>query len=180
MFAREGILLLSGSEYLESVVPMQVIMPTLLLIGLSNVTGFQILVPTGRERVVLYSEIAGALVDILLNALLIPRYRSTGAAIGTLVAEIVVLLVQGWALRDEIRESVRGIHFFNLSAGIVLGVAACFWVKLLPLGVFLKLAISGVLFFGVYGGFLILRKEEIVCDLIGQILGRIRKKRSGA
>ena len=173
LFAREGILLLSGEEYMGSIVPMQVIMPTLLMIALSNITGYQILVPTGRERIVLYSEIAGALVDVGLNALLIPLYRATGAAIGTLVAEAVVLLVQGFALKNEIRDSIRGIHFLNLAVGLALGVATCFWVRLLPLGHFLKLALGGMLFFGAYGGFLFLRKEEIVMELYQQTAGRI-------
>ena len=52
-----------------------VIMPTLLLIGLTNIMGIQMLVPLGREKTVLYSEIAGVIVDVILNVLLIPRIR---------------------------------------------------------------------------------------------------------
>ena len=64
LFAKQGIFLLSGENYAGSIVPMQWIMPTLLFIGLSNVLGIQILVPLGRERVVLWSIIAGAVVDV--------------------------------------------------------------------------------------------------------------------
>ena len=55
-YAKEGIYFLSGSAYAGAVVPMQVIMPTLLLIGITNILGIQILVPMGREKTVLYSE----------------------------------------------------------------------------------------------------------------------------
>ena len=65
-------------------------MPTLLLIGITNILGIQMLVPMGKEKIVLYSEIAGAAVDVIINAILIPRYVSAGAAIGTLVSEFVV------------------------------------------------------------------------------------------
>lgn len=34
--------------------------------------GIQVLIPLGNERVLLYSEIAGAIADLLLNAVLIP------------------------------------------------------------------------------------------------------------
>ena len=44
-FAKEGIYFLSGSAYAGSVIPMQLIMPTLSFIGLSNILGIQILVP---------------------------------------------------------------------------------------------------------------------------------------
>ena len=54
IFAKEGIYCLAGSKFEGSINPMQLIMPTLILIGLSSVTGIQILVPTGREIYVLY------------------------------------------------------------------------------------------------------------------------------
>ena len=73
IFAKQGIFLLSGEDYAGSIAPMQWIMPTLLFIGLSNVLGIQILVPLGRERVVLWSIIAGAVVDVVLNIVLIPQ-----------------------------------------------------------------------------------------------------------
>lgn len=38
-------------------------MPTVFLIGFTNITGIQILIPQGRENVVLISEIVGAVVD---------------------------------------------------------------------------------------------------------------------
>lgn len=174
LFAKEGILLLSGEKYTDSIAPMQVIMPTLLLIGITNILGIQILVPTGREKIVLYSEIAGALVDLIINALLIPQMKSTGAAIGTLVAEFVVLLVQYHALRSEMKETVLSIHYQNIGIGVLLGIAVSFWVKACSLGNFLSLVISAVLFFGVYGLFLLLRKETLVIDIYNQALNKIK------
>ena len=93
---------------------MQIIMPTLLLIGLTNIMGIQMLVPLGREKAVLYSEIAGVIVDVILNALLIPRMASAGAAIGTLAAEAAVLMVQYIVLRNEIKNAFRNVHYITL------------------------------------------------------------------
>ena len=102
LYAKQGILLLSGNQYMPAVIPMQLIMFTVLFIGMSNITGIQILVPLGYERIVLYSEIAGALTDLVINFLLIPELASSGAAIGTLVAEAVVLLVQYFSVRKQV------------------------------------------------------------------------------
>lgn len=93
-FAKYSILILSGEAFLPAVEPMQIIMPTLILIGFSNICGIQILVPLGMEKQVLYSEIAGAVTDVCINLWLIPSMGARGAAIGTLVAEAVVLLYQ--------------------------------------------------------------------------------------
>ncbi len=151
LFAREGILFLSGPAYGGSIAPMQIIMPTLLFIGVTNILGIQILVPLGRERIVLYSEIAGAVVDVVINALLIPRFASSGAAVGTLVAEAVVLAVQYGALRGEIGEAFRAISYGRLLAGLAIACAASLWVRALGLGTFFTLVLSAALFFGAYG-----------------------------
>ena len=176
LYAKQGILLLSGELYYGSIVPMQVIMPTLLLIGITNILGIQILVPMGREKTVLYSEIAGAIVDIIINALLIPRMKSTGAAIGTLVAEFVVLLVQYRALKNEVGYAFRQICYWKIAAGIVLGSAISIGVAYLGLGYFMTLLITAVLFFGSYGGFLLLTKEDMVVELYNQAIGKIKNK----
>ena len=178
LFAREGVLLLSGDKYLESIVPMRVIMPTLLLIGITNILGIQILVPTGREKVVLYSEIAGALIDVIINALLIPRMKSTGAAIGTLVAEFVVLVVQYCALRKEINQAFKQISYWKIIAGIILGTGLSISVmQVLGLGIFFSILISAILFFGIYGIFLLLTKEKLTVELYNQVVGKINKRK---
>lgn len=82
LFAEQSICFLTGGTLYESAtLPMQIIMPTLLFIGITNVLGIQILVPLGREKTVLVSEIAGAVTDLILNAILIPLYGAAGAAI---------------------------------------------------------------------------------------------------
>lgn len=93
-FARYSILIISGEAFLPAVGAMRIIMPTLILIGFSNICGIQILVPLGLEKHVLYSEIAGAVTDIVMNLWLIPVMGAKGAAVGTLIAEAVVLLYQ--------------------------------------------------------------------------------------
>ena len=88
--ARICIVILSGAKFLPAVASMRIIMPTLILIGLSNLFGIQILIPLGKEKKVLFAEILGAITDLILNAILIPPLGAKGAAIGTLAAEAVV------------------------------------------------------------------------------------------
>ena len=176
-FARQGIFLLSGEEYAGSILPMQIIMPTLLFIGLSNILGIQILVPTGREKVVLISMIAGAVVDLMCNLLLIPRFAATGAAISNAVAEAVVLVVQIVALRKEVLSAFRSIQYWKMLLALLTGTAASIWVAWLGLGSFWALALSACLFFAAYGLTLLVLKEQLVCDVAGQMLGRLLGKR---
>ena len=175
-FARQGILLLSGSEYLGAVTPMQMIMPTLLFIGLTNILGIQILVPTGREKTVLYSVIVGAVTDVICNLLLIPRYMAMGAALSNMIAEAAVLVFQTIALRREVGSAFRSISYWKIILGLAAGSAASLWVISLGLGSFLALALSACLFFGAYGLVLLVTKEPLVREVCGQFIGKLKKK----
>lgn len=176
LYAREGIFFLSGDAYEGSILPMQLIMPTLLLIGLSNIMGIQILVPLGREKVVLYSEIAGAVVDLIINWILIPSMASAGAAIGTLVAEAVVTAWQYIALKDTVREAYRKVRYLPIVLGICLGTAGCIWIKMLGWPEFFALAASAILFFGIYALVLTLAKEPLTLEIEKQVFGKLRSK----
>lgn len=176
-YAKEGIFFLSGRAYEGSILPMQIIMPTLLFIGTTYILGIEMLVPMGKEIVVLYSNIAGAIVDVIINALLIPRFASAGAALGTLVAEFVVLVVQYIALKDDVAETLKQIHYGRITIALVLGTVASLWVKMLGLGSFLTLVISALLFFGVYGVYLLIRKEEMIVEIWNMVVGKLVKKK---
>lgn len=170
LFAHEGILFLSGPAYESAVRPMQIIMPTLLLIGLTNIMGLQILVPLGREHVVLASVSAGAMVDLILNMLLIPSFGASGAAIGTVTAEFLVLIIQYRALKSEISGLLRQIRVIKILPALMLGCAASLWVPLLSLGSFVTLVLSALLFFSSYGVFLLITKEPLTTEIVRLIL----------
>lgn len=177
IFATESIMLLSGSMFLSSVVPMRIITPTVLLIGITNVLGIQILVPLGRERQVLYSEIAGAVINLILNSVLIPHLAASGAAIGTLAAEAAVLAVQYYALRKTISPVLKKIAYPKIALALAAGAAAALPIKLLGVfNLFWTLAFCAVLFFGVYGAVLYLSRESLVRELANQTVGKVLKK----
>lgn len=179
IFAQEGILFLSGKAFEPAVLPMQIIMPTVLLIGITNVLGIQILVPLGREKIVLYSEVSGAIVDLILNLVLIPKYAAVGAAIGTLCAEIVVFGVQYLTLRTEVKEALQEIRICTILTAAALACALTAWIKLLNLWCFWMLAVSATVFVIVYCACLLHLKEQMAMELWEQIKSRVRRTISG-
>ena len=175
LYARFGIMLLSGGYYEPAIVPMQIIMPTLLFIGVTNVTGIQIMVPMGKERSVLMSEIAGLVVNLIINTMLIPRMASTGAAIGTLAAEFTVLMVQYFAMRGEISHAFHAVSYWKIILGLVAGTVCSFWIGFLGLSNFLTLAFTSIAFFGAYAAVLLFTREWLACDLINQFVKKFNR-----
>lgn len=169
LFAKQGVLFLSGDAYLAATAPMQLIMPTIVLIGFSNVTGIQILVPLGGEKYVLYSEIAGAVVDIVINALLIPTMAASGAAIGTTIAEVVVLIVQLYFIKKYYRGYagiLKSVRMRNIVLATAAGLFASAWCVRLNVGAFGILAASALCFFAGFSLWLIIVKDDFAHELL--------------
>lgn len=176
LYAREGIYFLSGDTYGGSVLPMQILMPTLFFIGLTNIMGIQVMVPLGKEKWVLYSVTLGAIVDMIINAVLIPGMASSGAAIGTLIAEAAVLVYQYWKLKDLMCGILEKVHWKILIFAVLIAGAVAIWVKVLNLGVFFTLVLSAVIYFGIYGAILLVAGEPLIKEIWGQILKKIQMK----
>ncbi|CAI3428376.1 Membrane protein involved in the export of O-antigen, teichoic acid lipoteichoic acid [Enterococcus cecorum] len=81
-----------------------VLIPLLLISSLfmsyANIIRTQILIPFNYDSVFVYSSIFGAVVNIVANLILIPRLYSIGAALGTILAEMVVCFYQIYKVKE--------------------------------------------------------------------------------
>lgn len=149
IFAQPAIVFLSGTDFIPSVLPMRIIMPTVLFIGLSNILGIQMLIPLGKEKLVLKSEIIGAVVNVILNASLIPTWGASGAAIGTLFAELSVTTTQAIELRSDMAMSIKGVkwhsYFVVLLSGSILSLFLSNYIH----NSLLKLIVSAIVFYSI-------------------------------
>lgn len=170
LYAKEGIYFLSGSAYDGAIFPMQILMPTLFFIGLTNIIGIQVMVPLGKESWVLYSVTIGAVVDLIINALLIPFMASSGAAIGTLIAEIAVFIYQYSKMKDLLPEIFEYVQWKILILAMLISVVSSCFVKILTIGFFSTLLLSAVIYFGIYGILLMIMGETLVKELLQQIV----------
>ena len=164
MYVYDCIVFISGVEFKAAITPMTVGLPVILLVGISNVFGMQMLVPLGKEKYVVLSEVLGGIVDLVLNALLIPKYGCTGAAMGTLAAEFVVTASQFVALGKHRKEIFAGIRFIPIFIAAAVAGAAAYSVKLFYIDLKAELLISGFMFFAIYGFVvysLVIKKEGL-------------------
>ncbi len=175
LFAKEGIYFLSGELYADSIIPMQIVMPTVILIGLSNITGIQILIPLGLEKIVLYSQTIAAIVDCIINVLLIPQFKSIGAAIAILSAEAVVLLYQYIALKKNHFKVDRKIGYLAILIGVIIASIASLPIKLLGFNSFFTLLPSAIVFFGIYLITITLMKETLIIEIETQLISKVKE-----
>ena len=72
----------------------EMILSTLIIaVGLNNLTGIQILIGMGLDKLFLNSVLVGTVSNVLLNCALIPVFGAMGASISSVIAEILILVV---------------------------------------------------------------------------------------
>ena len=92
ILAKDIIYVLSGPGYEGAVLPMKIIMPAVLCVGISQIIAIQILMPLKKDKVLLISSFIGAVVSISINVFLVGHLKSTGSAIVLLASEFIVTL----------------------------------------------------------------------------------------
>ena len=99
---------LCGQEFIPATFASQVIAPIILMVGISNVMGIQVLYPKGKIKTVIHCCLIGAIVDLLLNIILIPFFSYDGTAIAYLGAEVATTVSMYLIAKRDLP-----IHFFK-------------------------------------------------------------------
>lgn len=169
-----------GPGYERCEILMPVLSAILLFIGLSNVTGMQYFVPTGRQNVLTVTVVIGAVVNFAANLLLIPFFHSLGASIGTVVAEFCVALAGFVYLHKTRQFPLKPIFLGSVKYFLAGGVmfAVLFVVKrFLPAAVWSLCLLIGT-GIAVYFAALLLMRDSFLYEILGKASGMLRKKRA--
>ena len=134
----------------------------------------QDMIPNGQDKYYSYSVVAGAVVNLVINYLLIPRYQATGVAVGTIAAEIVVCLSELWFVRGSgnyRRMLLAPMEFFI--PGLIMFFVVRILGKLLGSHIYtlaVQLAAGVVVFFiaAYFAAFAV--KDEETKDLLPRLL----------
>ena len=165
-----------GDGY-EPVGPLiMVISPIILFIGISTITGRQYLLPLKRQAVFTASVSAGAVINFLLNCLLIPKFDAFGASVATVVAELSVAAIQLFFVRKDLplksyfKENIK--YFFFGIIMFIFAYAAGLITSGIP-GTAIQV-LAGII---VYFALILISKDKFVFELIHKLSDKIRHKK---
>ena len=165
-----------GSGYDRVIYVMMTISPILIFIGLSNVLGVQYLLPTKRQKEFTISVFVGAIINFGINLILIPKYGAIGAAIGTIIAELFVTIVQLFYVRKDLNVlKILKISITYFIGSITMFVALLF-VRKIPLSNLESVLLQVLVGIVVYILYLIITKNEFVFEYYNQFKGIIKSK----
>lgn len=150
--SKEFIPIFFGPGYDECIAITVIFTPILLIKGFSAIARTQYLIPMKMEKEFTKSVAGGAIVNLILNAILIRSYGAMGAAIATVVAELVACVMQFYSLRG--RELGIGNMLKKTAIYLIMGlimIALVRVVAIIPIKISIKIVIEvlvGAVFFG--------------------------------
>ena len=92
---------LLGSKYISSVQPLQIMAFVPLVVSLSNIFGYEIMLPLGMENVYSRILICASVLNLVIISPLVLLFQASGASLAMLVTELFVTIVMGYILHSK-------------------------------------------------------------------------------
>ena len=166
-----------GPGYDRVIIMLMLMSPIVVIIGVSNCLGSQYYTPSGNRKLSAKFIIIGALVNLTLNLILIPRFWGYGAIVASLIAELVITVLyfkycKGYLTADTIiREGWK-----KLAAGIAMFAVIKFIDRFIDsdiIALLLEMAVG----FTVYCAVITALRDSFITQLV---FGKILKKKGSA
>lgn len=168
-----------GKGFERSAVLIKLMAPVIFLNGLSSVLRYQYIIPHELDKANLVSMFSGAGADILFNLLLIPRYGAVGAAVATVLAYLVILMVQLFYIRKDLNISDLMRSFLPcIVFGILMSMSVLLVGKLhLPilLLILLEIAVGATVFLACTFIWLEKSGDHVFHNIWSSLKARIRR-----
>lgn len=146
----------------------------LLAISWSNILGMQVMIPMKKEKQFTISVTVGAVVNFVLNLILISNLKSVGTTISSVIAEMAVTGTQLYLLRDlvNIRKILKTVYKPVIGA-ISMYLAITFLTTSFEVGIIYTVmqVILGCLVYAVVMYFL---KDEFLNSVLNMIKEKLK------
>lgn len=178
VYSQEVIFVLVGNDFINSILILKVIIWGIVVTGITNVLGVQVLLPLKKDKQFFLSIFCAAILNITLNFILVPKLGALGSAISLLSAEILVLLIQMYMLRSMLVNIFRKIEY----AKIVLAcmVTLCITVPISNYIIYFenilyKILVASVLFYMTYLFLLYIMREKNISYVLDVLSTKLKR-----
>lgn len=121
MVCRETVLLVAGINYKESALSLALLSFAMIFNLYTYMLGYCVLLPNGEEKYFFITTLCGAVVNVVINIILIPKYMQNAAAFSTIAAEASTLLLC-------IKKAKDFIKFRETFYNFICTLAGCGWI----------------------------------------------------
>lgn len=102
-FAPQIINIVYGSQYHEAALSLRILVGMVSIVIISYPFN-QVLIAAGKQKKIFWATFGGAAGNMILNFILIPKYSLNGAATATVLAVLIVFILQAYYSKEHIYE----------------------------------------------------------------------------
>lgn len=180
MLSKEVVLIISGAKYLRATNSLQILCFAYIFSILAWILTDCVLIPAKREKYVLISMSSSAIINIVLNIILIPFWDENAAAFSTVLAELCMFVVNYHYAKDLVRGVFLSKAFFKNFTTSLIGcvgiILICWLCDISWNSMILKTIFSVVLSIIIYTIILLLLHNDIAVNILKNIKEIIKNK----
>ena len=167
-----------GEGFEKSATLMKIFAPIIVIVGMANIVGVSFLIPINKQNVYLVSVVVAAVINLILNFILIPEFYSVGAAISSVLAEFISICIQFIYIFKKKLLNAKNVFLPATKyaiAGIIMFAAIYLLKTFLPINVYalLLLIAAGVI---IYFAVLLLLRDEFLLDFIKKFFSAMKTR----
>lgn len=172
------ILLLSSKEFISGSMTLKILCIALFFSTLASFFTTSVLLPNRRESGILVSTSISSIVNVILNLFFIPLFGINGAAITTMIAELIVAIIAGYLSLNYIKITINRKDFALILSGSFSILIIAYLINKLCLyfiyDLILKVSLSTILYFFI----LYFGKHSIIYPFCKRIISKIISKKN--
>ena len=179
--ANEVIFIYAGEKYIACVLPLVIACIMRIIISCESVYTNLVMYPNNQEKRILKISLICGVINLVLNSLVVvfKVFNPSTAMITTTIAELLIIIFQNRYVRDKLKIK---LHIFSKQNVLYLFLSLLFipitiLVKLINFGFYLNILIIITISMLLYGGVLILVKDENIYIIINKFLGILKRNR---
>ena len=176
--AKDVVVLLYGSSYMESVLTIRIFCIMILIRPFGDLFCYQLVYAIRKEKIVIPASFAASVLNIIMNLLLIPAFAQNGAAIASIASELVTNLIQFLYVKKIIgyRLSARPL-FIGIISSVCMALIGIISLVIINNRI-LKLIITIILCGLVYLFLNVIFKNKIIYEMLNLIINKVGRRKN--
>ena len=176
MLREQIVLILADESYMQASTSLVILSIALPICLAATFAGQCVLLPLKKEKVILFSTMISAVVNVVLNFILIPHYQQDAAAFTTLLAELCAMVIQWYYVIKYLDLKSVCKTMFQTILGALAIVLICSGTRFIE-NMWAYVGCS--VFFSVFGYGLVLLflKNEVVENILRNLVYKIKEEK---
>ena len=163
------IIILLGDSFIPSVGCLRILSVLVVVFSFAYLLGHVILMASSNENRILFATLCGAGINTVLNIILIPSYRHYGAAIASVIAEILVTIMLLMKSSKIIKLSIEKSFVSSVLVATVIMIVSISIAQTIAIHSGIKLLLCILLGTVSYFSALIALRKQIIAELYTKV-----------